>query len=77
MDGHEPQAFKVAWNAGGGCADDVLTYDSLSVSDHSLERLGELRATFGASEDLVNLTDSQMREMRVDCYARYRAGRAR
>ena len=67
---HKPQAYKVAWNAGGGRADDVLTYDSLSVSDHSLERLGELRAAFGASEELVNLTDSQMREMLVDRYAR-------
>lgn len=46
------------------------SYDSLSVSDHSLERLGGLRATFGASEDLVNLTDFQMREMRARRYAR-------
>lgn len=70
MDGHKPQANKVAWNAGGGCADVVLTYDSSSASDYSLARLGELRAAFGASEELVNLTDSQMREMRVDRYAR-------
>lgn len=70
MDGHEPQAFKIAWNAWGGCADVVLTYDSSSASDYSLERLGELRTAFGASEDLVNLTDSQMREMRARRYAR-------
>ena len=77
MDGHEPRAFKVAWNARGGCADVVLMYDSPSVSDYSLERLAKLRAIFGASEDLVNLIVSQMREMRVDRYARWRAGRAR
>lgn len=70
MDEHEPQAFKIVWNARGGCADVALTYDSSSASDYSLERLGELRAAFGASEELVNLTDSQMREMRVDRYAR-------
>lgn len=70
MDGHEPQAYKVAWNAGGGCADVALTYDSSSASDYSLARLGELRAAFGASEDLVNLTDFQMREMRARRYAR-------
>ena len=50
MDEHEPQAFKIVWNARGGCADVALTYDSSSASDYSLARLGELRAAFGASE---------------------------
>lgn len=40
------------------------------AADDPLARLGELRAAFGASEELVNLTDSQTREMRADRYAR-------
>lgn len=40
-----------------------------ATADDPLERLGELRTTFGASEELVNLTDSQMREMIASRYA--------
>lgn len=35
----------------------------------SLERLGELRASFGACEDLVELDDAQMRDMIAIRYA--------
>lgn len=35
----------------------------------SLERLGELRASFGACEDLVELDDVQMRDMIASRYA--------
>lgn len=35
----------------------------------SLERLGELRASFGACEDLVELDDAQMRDMIASRYA--------
>ncbi|WP_019238994.1 MULTISPECIES: type II toxin-antitoxin system RelB/DinJ family antitoxin [Enorma] len=34
-----------------------------------LERLGELRASFGACEDLVSLDDDQMRDMIASRYA--------
>lgn len=34
-----------------------------------LERLGELRASFGACEDLVELDDAQMRDMIASRYA--------
>lgn len=40
-----------------------------TTPDDPLERLGELRATFGASEELVNLTDSKMRAMIASRYA--------
>lgn len=37
--------------------------ESAPIAKDSLTRLAELRADFGASDELVNLTDSQMREM--------------
>ena len=37
--------------------------EGVSVAKDPPIRLGELRADFGASDELVNLTDSQMREM--------------
>ena len=37
--------------------------EGVSVAKDPLTRLGELRADFGASDELVNLNDSQMREM--------------
>lgn len=37
--------------------------ESAPIAKDPLTRLGELRADFGASNELVNLTDSQMREM--------------
>lgn len=46
--------------------DDV---EQLDVSRDPLGRLGELRASFGACEDLVNLDDDQMRDMIASRYA--------
>lgn len=41
----------------------------LDVSRDPMERLGELRASFGACEDLVGLDDARMREMIANRYA--------
>lgn len=46
--------------------DDV---EQLDVSRDPLGRLGELRASFGSCEDLVNLDDDQMRDMIASRYA--------
>ena len=46
--------------------DDVERFD---VSRDPLGRLGELRASFGACEDLANLDDDQMRDMIASRYA--------
>ena len=43
--------------------------ESAPIAKDSLTRLGELRADFGASDELVTLTDSQMREMIASCHA--------
>ena len=47
-------------------SDDV---ERLDVSHDPLERLGELRASFGSCEDLVSLDDDQMRDMIASRYA--------
>ena len=43
--------------------------ERLDASRNPLERLGELRASFGACEDLVSLDDDQMRDMIASRYA--------
>lgn len=41
----------------------------LDASRDPMERLGELRSSFGACEDLVNLDNARMREMIASRYA--------
>lgn len=41
----------------------------LDASRGPMERLGELRSSFGVCEDLVNLDDARMREMIASRYA--------
>ena len=41
----------------------------LDASRDPMERLGELRSSFGACEDLVDLDDAHMREMVASRYA--------
>lgn len=43
--------------------------ERLEASRDPLERLGELRASFGSCEDLVSLDDDQMRDMIASRYA--------
>lgn len=43
--------------------------ERLDTTPDPLERLGELRASFGACEDLVSLDDDQMRDMIASRYA--------
>lgn len=43
--------------------------ERLEASRDPLERLGELRASFGVCEDLVSLDDDQMRGMIASRYA--------
>lgn len=43
--------------------------EQFDAAPDSLERLGELRASFGSCEDLVSLDDNQMRDMIASHYA--------
>lgn len=48
---------------------EIPALEGASDADDPLTRLGELRAAFGSSEELVSLTDAQMREMIAGRYA--------
>lgn len=43
--------------------------ERLDAARDPMERLGELRASFGACEDLIHLDDAQMRDMIASRYA--------
>ena len=53
----------------GEIPDVAPALEGASDADDPLARLGELRAAFGASKELVSLTDVQMREMIAGRYA--------
>lgn len=53
----------------GEIPDAAPALEGASDADDPLARLGELRTAFGASEELVSLTDAQMREMTAGRYA--------
>lgn len=53
----------------GEIPDAAAALEGASDADDPLAQLGELRAAFGSSEELVGLTDAQMREMIAGRYA--------
>lgn len=53
----------------GEIPDAAAALEGASDADDPLAWLGELRAAFGSSEELVGLTDAQMRGMIAGRYA--------